>query len=114
MVKSIRCPNENTSNRGPYFPLCASGGMYSEVPGVVVRTFGVAPGQRSMIQELPKSAILALCWESSSIIFSSQVLVNDGWCEAVKEFQPTGSAKQDENLFFKWDLHAFRVKNVFV
>ena len=72
MVKSAKCPNENTSRLGSYFalPPCASGGMYSRVPGRLVKVSGLASGSRSMIRELPKSAIFAVNSESSSTFFA--------------------------------------------
>ena len=72
MVKSDKCPNENTSRLGSYvtLPPCASGGMYSRVPGKLVSVSGLESGSRSIIQELPKSAILALSCESSSTFFA--------------------------------------------
>ena len=46
------------------------GGMYSRVPGKLVNVSGLDSGSRSMIRELPKSAILALNSESSSTFFA--------------------------------------------
>ena len=72
MVKSAKCPNENMSRLGSYFalPPCASGGMYFRVPGRLVKVSGLASGSRSMIRELPKSAIIALSSESRSTFFA--------------------------------------------
>ena len=57
-------PKEKTSRLGPYtlWPLSerASGGMYTSVPGNLVRVLASRPGSRFTIRELPKSVILAL------------------------------------------------------
>ena len=67
MVKSAKCPNENTSRLGSYlvcFPW-ASGGMYSNVPGKEVNVSGLHSGSRSISQAFPKSPIFAFRFESS-------------------------------------------------
>ena len=76
MVNSDKCPKENTSRLESYFalPPSASGGMYSRVPGRVVKVSGVVSGSRSIVRAFPKSAIFALSSESSSTFFAVRSL----------------------------------------
>ena len=50
-VKSAKCPNEKTSRLGSHFMClpCASGGMYSIVPGKLVQVLEWPPGQGPLI-----------------------------------------------------------------